>query len=147
MTFWLVSKSILLFVLAATIFLPLISSNPQGFYYESGLVSCEPNAGATYVDGYLYAGTQPVSGDFVAFAANPNGPAVARIQAGPHPGYQGWNPGFFSHILSATGPRAGSWFFWVENAAGNRISVIAPLTTTASADPGGCQQAHIYFRK
>lgn len=138
-------KIALVLVLVSTIFLPVVMKPLE--FPEGGLVRCDPNAGVTYVEGYVYQGETPLDGNFVAFGISPGGQPIARIQIGPHPGYSNWPKGFFSHILSATGPRAGSWFFWIENEAGERLSVVVPVVTTAFAEPGGCQQAQIYFRK
>ena len=143
--FLILGEIALVLVLVSTIFLPVIMKSPE--FPEAGLVKCEPNAGVTYVDGYVYQGETPINGNYVAFGTSPSGQPIARIQAGPHPGYPNWQKGFFSHILSATGPRAGNWYFWIESQAGERLSVVVPVVTTATADPGGCQQAHIFFRK
>lgn len=132
-------------LLLTTIFLPIISLAPP--FDEGGMISCLPNAGTTYVNGHVYQGSNLLSGPIVAFSFQPDGPIVAQIQSGPHPGYPQWSPGFFSHILSATGPRAGNWFFWIVDGNGRRISVIVPVVTTASVGPTGCQQALIFFRR
>lgn len=107
---------------------------------------CDPNAGVTYVQGRTYVGGVPQSGDwFVAFSYAPDGPVVARIKAGPHEGYEGWDQGFYSHILQSDGPREGNWWFWVVDPAGNRISEMANVRTDGQAGDGKCQQAVIDF--
>lgn len=109
------------------------------------LQKCEPNAGVTYVEGTVYKGGQPVSGNMVAFSYAPDGPVVAQIQAGPHPGYPVWRAGFYSHIIQHNGPREGNWFFWIVDGAGNRISEVANVHTDGTAGDGKCQQAVIDF--
>jgi hypothetical protein len=107
---------------------------------------CDPNAGVTYVQGRTYVNGQPQSGDwFVAFSYAPDGPVVARIKAGPHGGYEGWDQGFYSHILQSDGPREGNWWFWVVDPAGNRISEMANVRTDGTPGDGKCQQAVVDF--
>ena len=108
------------------------------------LQKCYPNAGVTYVEGTVYKNGQPVNGNMVAFSYAPDGPVVASIQAGPHPGYPGWSTGFYSHILGTNGPRAGEWYFWIVE-SGQRISEIAHIHTDGQAGDGKCQQGTIDF--
>ena len=42
-------------------------------------------------------------------------------------------------------PREGDWFFWIVDASGKRISVIANVHTDGTACGGKCQQAIIDF--
>ena len=51
--------------------------------------------------GTTYKGGQPASGYLVAYSDAPDGPILATMQSGPHPGYEGWRTGFYSHILDA----------------------------------------------
>jgi hypothetical protein len=126
-------------------YLPLITNHP-GYEFNVGfVVRCDPNAGITYVNGYTKHYGQPISGKQVAFSWQADGPIVAQIESGPHPGYPGWPPGFWSHILDAGGPRAGDWYFWIVDAAGERISRIVHLRTDGEAGEGRCQQALIEF--
>jgi uncharacterized protein YgiM (DUF1202 family) len=107
---------------------------------------CDPNGGVTYVQGRTYIGGVPQSdGWSVAFSYAPDGPVVASIKAGPHPGYEGWDQGFYSHILQSDGPREGNWWFWVVDSSGNRISEMANVRTDGTAGDGKCQQAVIDF--
>src|SRR5690606_22495818 len=107
---------------------------------------CDPNAGVTYVEGRTYTGGVPPSGDWsVAFSYAPDGPIVAKVQAGPHAGYEAWDQGFYSHILKSDGPREGNWWFWVVDSAGNRISEMANVHTDGEPGGGKCQQAVIDF--
>ena len=132
------------FLLVVSTYLP-IAFKPYTFY-EGSVINCKPNAGVTYVNGVTLKGDSGINGPLVVFSTQPDGPIVASIQAGPHPGYPDWPTGFFSHILSATGPRAGTWYFWIVDAANQRMSVIVTLITHAEAIPGKCQQARIFFR-
>jgi hypothetical protein len=124
---------------------PLPPPPPQPVYFNITVTRCEPNAGVTYVNGTTYVGGVPRSGYIVVFSWAPDGPIVARIQSGPHGGYAGWSPGFYSHILSATGPRAGNWYFWIINQNEQRTSEIAHLQTHGEAGPGKCQQGVVDF--
>lgn len=119
---------------------------PSNAYFNIAVLQrCDPNAGVTYVEGTTYVNGAPQSGYLVAFSWMPDGPIVAFIQSGPHAGYEGWNPGFYSHILDASGPREGNWSFWIMDENRNRISAIAQVHTDGEAGPGKCQQAVIDF--
>lgn len=122
-------------------------AQPQGNYeFNKALLQrCDPNEGVTYVQGTTYKGGQPANGYQVAFSYAPDGPVVASVQSGPHQGYEGWNTGFYSHILSTDGAREGDWFFWIMDGGGQRISQIAHVHTDGSAGDGKCQQATIDF--
>lgn len=109
------------------------------------LQRCDPNAGVTYVQGTVYKNGSPVNGYNVAFSYAPDGPIVAQVVSGPHPGYTNWNTGYYSHILKSDGPREGNWFFWIVDGNGQRISAIANVHTDGSAGDGKCQQAVIDF--
>lgn len=110
------------------------------------LQRCDPNAGVTYVNGTVYKNGQPVNGNMVAFSYAPDGPPVATIQAGPHQGYEGWRTGFYSHILETNGAREGTWYFWIVDGTGKRISDISPpVHTDGTAGDGKCQQAIVDF--
>ena len=88
---------------------------------------------------------QPVNGYRVAFSYAADGPVVAETISGPHTGYEGWNPGYYSHLLQANGPREGDWWFWVMDGAGARISALGFVHTHGTAGDGQCQQAVIDF--
>jgi hypothetical protein len=124
---------------------PPPTETPVLLFNVGEVVSCEPNAGVTYVNGTTRQQGEPVSGYLVAFSYAPDGPIVAQIQSGPHEGYPGWRQGFYSHILQADGPREGDWYFWIVDAFGQRISVSVFLHTDGQADSGSCQQAVIDF--
>jgi uncharacterized protein YraI len=109
------------------------------------LQRCDPNGGVTYVNGTVYKNGQPVNGYNVAFSYAPDGPVVASVISGPHAGYEGWNAGFYSHILKSDGPREGNWFFWITDSSGKRISKVGNVHTDAEAGDGKCQQAIIDF--
>jgi hypothetical protein len=63
--------------------------------------------------------------------------------SGPHEGYTNWNTGYYSHIISANTPIAGTWFVWIVNGAGQRISEIAQWSSTGPGD--GCNEATVDF--
>jgi len=131
-------------LLSAILFFPLIS---RGYLYAGKVNSCVPNAGITYVNGYVYSrnGTG-VNGVDVVFSTLPDGPVVASVISGPHTGYPQWAQGFFSHILGANGPRGGTWYFWLRK-NNQRISDIIILHTDTAAGTGKCQQGDLQFRE
>ncbi len=114
-------------------------------FNRAELVSCAPNAGVTYVQGTLRLSGQPANGYRVAFSYEADGPVVAETISGPHTGYEGWNPGYYSHLLQINGPREGDWWFWVMDGGGQRISALGFVHTDGSAGDGQCQQAVIDF--
>ena len=93
---------------------------------------------------YRYVNGQPQSGYLVVFSYAPDGPpATPPVQSGPHAGYEGWNQGFFSHIINASSPQAGNWYSWIVDESGNRISEMANWQFDG---PGGqCNQIKVGF--
>lgn len=128
------------------VYLPIVETNLE--FPLGELEHCEPNAGFTYVNGYVYAekGT-PINGNLVVFSYRDDGPIVASVRVGPHLGYPGWPNGFFSHILQVGSPRQGDWSFWIVDEEMARISTIVNVHTDGIAGAGRCQQALIYFSK
>jgi hypothetical protein len=104
---------------------------------------CERQPAGNWFEGKTYIGGAPQSGYLVAFSYASDGPIVATIQSGPHEGYPGWDAGYYSHIISANGPRAGSWYVWVVDSNGQRISEIANWQSTGPGE--GCNQATVDF--
>ncbi|MCP4168518.1 MAG: SH3 domain-containing protein [Chloroflexi bacterium] len=105
---------------------------------------CRRQEGGNWFEGTVYKGGTPVNGYRVAFSYAPDGPWVVDPQiSGPHEGYNNWNPGYYSHIINAAGPKAGSWYVWIVNEGGARISEMANFQTTG---PGkGCNEAVVDF--
>lgn len=124
---------------------PQPPSEPGLEFSRAILQRCDPNGGVTYVNGTVYKSGQPVNGYNVVFSYAPDGPIVAGVTSGPHAGYEGWNAGFYSHILKSDGAREGNWFFWITDGSGKRISKVGNVHTDAEAGDGKCQQAIIDF--
>ncbi len=101
------------------------------------LVHCHPNAGSTRAVGTVRLNGHPVDGYKVAFSWQPDGEVVAT--KGSSEG------GTYTHILGASGPREGNWWFWIQNDDGHRISDMAHVQTDKDAHEGNCQQAVIDF--
>ncbi|MEZ4833881.1 MAG: hypothetical protein R2873_18180 [Caldilineaceae bacterium] len=89
---------------------PLPTPGADVYFNIALLQGCAPNAGVTYVQGTTYIEGAPANGYLVAFSWVADGPIVAYTQSGPHEGYPGWDPGFYSHILQSNGPREGLVF-------------------------------------
>ncbi len=120
---------------------------PSAYTYSRATVTaCRPQAGGTWFDGVVKRGGNPVNGERVVFSWAPDGaPITPPAVTGPHEGYPGWNPGYFSHIISAPpDPKKGDWYVWVVDASGKRISEIAHWTSTGPGE-GGCNDASIAF--
>jgi hypothetical protein len=107
---------------------------------------CDPQEAGNWFEGKTYVNGQAKSGYNVVFSYAADGPPItAPVVSGPHTGYEGWNEGYYSHIINSpeTGPKAGTWYVWVMDNAGARISEIASFTTKG---PGGsCNQAVVDF--
>jgi uncharacterized protein YgiM (DUF1202 family) len=105
---------------------------------------CDRQPAGNWFEGKTYVNGVPQSGYKVVFSYAPDGPpSTPAVQSGPHQGYEGWDQGFYSHIINATGPQAGNWFVWVVDDAGNRISEIANWQSTGPGE--GCNQAVVDF--
>jgi hypothetical protein len=122
---------------------PAVSS----YKFNIALVQrCDRQPAGNWVEGTVYIGGQPANGERVVFSYAPDGPPVTQPTiTGPHPGYDNWNPGFYSHIINApgVGPQPGNWFVWVVDPSGNRISEIANWQSTGPGE--GCNAAVVDF--
>jgi len=126
---------------------PTPTPKPLYVYNKAILQRCEPNAGITALEGTVYQNHKPFNGAQVVFSYAPDGPAVGiPMISGPHTGYPGWNPGFYSHILQAGSAREGDWYVWIVDDNGKRISEMSPrVHTDGTAGPGKCQKAVVDF--
>lgn len=127
---------------------PTVEPTIEPIIYEFNRASeqgCLPNGGTTYVTGMVYKSGQPANGYNVVFSYQPDGPIVAQTKSGPHPNYEGWRPGYYSHILSGNSAREGDWYFWITDEENQRISAIAHIHTDGDAGEGKCQQGRISF--
>ncbi|MCB0109257.1 MAG: hypothetical protein KDE53_25215, partial [Caldilineaceae bacterium] len=105
---------------------------------------CERQPAGNWYEGKTYVNGQPASGYKVVFSYAADGPPITSpVVSGPHPGYEGWDAGYYSHIINASGPKAGTWYVWVVDDSGNRISEIGQWTSTGPGD--GCNQAVVDF--
>ncbi|HRW04049.1 MAG TPA: SH3 domain-containing protein [Caldilineaceae bacterium] len=105
---------------------------------------CERQPAGNWFEGKTYVNGQPASGYKVVFSYAADGPPITSpVVTGPHPGYEGWDAGYYSHIINASGPKAGTWYVWVVDDSGNRISEIGQWTSTGPGD--GCNQAVVDF--
>lgn len=105
---------------------------------------CERQPAGNWFEGTTYIGAQPANGYKVVFSYAPDAPPItAPVISGPHPGYDGWKPGYYSHIINASNPKAGDWYVWIVDDSGNRISEIGKWTSTGPGE--GCNQAVVDF--
>ena len=132
------------------VYLPLVADQSAnvtatGNLFNSATVrACQRQPAGNWFEGMTYIGGQPSSGHRVVFSYKPDGPwATDAIVSGPHPGYEGWKAGYYSHIISASGPKAGDWYVWIVDDNGNRISAIAHWSSTGPGE--GCNQAIVDF--
>ncbi|MDE0463315.1 MAG: PA14 domain-containing protein [Caldilineaceae bacterium] len=112
----------------------------NGLNNRATVVGCEPNADSTQARGTVRLNGKPVNGYRVAFSWQPDGKVVGRRASG-----EGAAAGAYTHILQASGPREGNWWFWVENKDGKRISEMAHVRTDRLPHAGMCQRPVIDF--
>lgn len=106
--------------------------------------ACNRQPAGNWFGGTVYKGGQPFNGARVVFSYAPDGPWATPPQiSGPHEGYTNWNAGYYSHIINSAGAKAGSWFVWIVDAGGARISEIANWNATGPGD--GCNEAIVDF--
>jgi len=105
---------------------------------------CDRQPAGTWFEGKTYKNGQPSNGYNVVFSYAPDGPWVTQPAiTGPHEGYPNWDAGYYSHIVSAAGPIAGTWYVWIVDGGGARISEMANFTSTGPGE--GCNQAIVDF--
>ncbi|MGQ9586339.1 MAG: SH3 domain-containing protein, partial [Anaerolineae bacterium] len=126
---------------------PLPQPTQPRYEYARAIVQfCESNPGVTTIRGTVYRNHQPHNGAKVVFSWIPDGEWVGSpIISGPHPGYPNWNAGFYEHIIQAGGPREGTWYVWIVDDAGRRISEMGMVHTDGTAGTGKCQKAVVDF--
>jgi len=126
---------------------PTQAPPPPASTYKFNIVAvskCDRQPAGNWFEGRTYINGQPASGYKVVFSYAADAPPItAPATTGPHPGYEGWDAGYYSHIIHASGPEAGNWFVWVVDDSGNRISEIGQWTSTGPGD--GCNQAAVDF--
>ncbi len=133
------------------VYLPIISgpatatTGAASYLFDRATVArCERQPAGNWFEGTTTLGGQPVDGYQIVFSVAPDDEwATAPAITGPHPGYEGWSTGYYSHIIRATGPIAGDWYVWVVDDAGERISAIAHWASTGPGE--GCNQATVNF--
>lgn len=122
-------------------------TSPPATKYKFNIVvtsRCERQPAGNWFEGTTYIGGQPANGYKVVFSYAPDAaPITEPVISGPHPGYPGWKTGYYSHIISSSGPRAGDWYVWIVDDSGNRISEIGKWTSTGPGE--GCNQAIVDF--
>lgn len=132
-------------------YLPYIAQNFAGervtsvFQFdEASVVSCERQPAGNWFEGYVTINGEAANGYRVVFSHEADGTwATEPVISGPHTGYEGWQPGYYSHIIRAAGPIAGDWFVWIVDDAGERISEIAQWSSTGPGE--ACNQARVDF--
>ncbi|MEZ4861503.1 MAG: SH3 domain-containing protein [Caldilineaceae bacterium] len=117
----------------------------QKYKFNIVVVSkCERQPAGNWFEGRTYVNGQPQNGYKVVFSYAPDAPPITSpVVSGPHQGYEGWNTGYYSHIINATNPKAATWYVWIVDDSGNRISEIGQWTSTGPGD--GCNQAVVDF--
>lgn len=105
---------------------------------------CKRQSAGNWFEGTTYVGGQPANGYKVVFSDAPDAvPITTPVISGPHPGYPGWEPGYYRHIINAASPKAADWYVWIVDDNGVRISEIGKWTSTGPDE--GCNQAVVDF--
>jgi hypothetical protein len=122
---------------------PVEPPKPQYKFNIVVVSRCERQPAGNWFEGTTYVNGQPQNGFLVAFSYAPDAAPVATMLSGPHEGYPGWKTGFYSHIINATNPQAGTWYAWIVDDKGQRISELGSFQTTGPGE--GCNQAVVDF--
>ena len=128
---------------------PVPPTPAPGSSYEFNIAvvqRCDPQQAGNWFEGTTYKNGTPANGYRVVYSWTPDGSWTTQpVISGPHPGYDAWDPGYYSHIIrpAGQGPIAGNWFVWIVNDENKRISEIANFQTTGPGD--GCNQAVVDF--
>jgi len=123
---------------------PTATPRPRYEFNIALVQRCDRQPAGNWFGGTVYKGGKPVNGYRVVFSYAPDGPWVTQPQiSGPHEGYWDWAPGYYSHIINASQPKAGDWYVWIVDANGNRISEIAHWHSTGPGE--GCNMAVVDF--
>lgn len=117
---------------------------PSAYLFNVAVVrSCDPQPAGNWFQGTVLIAGQPANGYLVTFSDTADGVLTGLpVLSGPHWGYPGWKPGYYSHIIGKP-PRAGTWHVWIVDGSGARISEIGAWTSTGPGD--GCNQAVVDF--
>jgi len=114
------------------------------FAYRTANISCLPNCGISYIQGTVYVGQARTNGITVRLSWQPDGPVVADYVTGTDVN----KPGMYTFILEPTKPREGTWYVWLIDGTGKRISQIGNINTTLNCEgAGACQQGVIDFAR
>ena len=126
---------------------PKADTTDSQYEFNIAVVSnCRPQEAGNWFEGRTYIEGEPASGYRVVFSFTADGPWATNPQiTGPHSGYGGWPEGFYSHIINAPniGPKADTWYIWVVNSSGRRISEMARAVTDGAG--GNCNQFTVDF--
>jgi hypothetical protein len=117
---------------------PAPAETPGYTYPIAEVVSCAPDNRGSRFSGIVTRAGQPENGVRVVFSYAADGPWVTQpTTSGPLP------PGSYTHIISAGVARPGTWFAWIVDDAGRRISAQATFTT--DGPDGTCNVATVNF--
>jgi hypothetical protein len=118
---------------------------PAYLFSSSSVPECRPQAGGAWFSGMLTLQGVPANGYRIVYSDTPDGvPITDPVISGPHAGYPGWSPGYYSHIISVSQAIVGDWYVWIVNESGARISVIAHWHSSGPAFDQ-CSDATVNF--
>ena len=125
---------------------PTPSPTPAAYLFSSvSMPECRPQAGGTWFSGMLTLHGAPANGYRVVYSDTRDGvPITDPVISGPHAGYPGWAPGYYSHIISVNQAIVGDWYVWIVDQGGARISVIAHWHSSGPAFDQ-CSDATVNF--
>ncbi len=90
---------------------PTATPEPAKSNYKFNITAvskCDRQPAGNWFEGKTYVGGVPQSGYKVVFSYAADAPPITEpVISGPHPGYPGWDQGFYSHIIRNTDPIVG----------------------------------------
>jgi hypothetical protein len=113
------------------------------YMYHAHFDKCQ-HAGDTYIKGSIFADKNDLStktfGVKVRLSTSPDGGSIVDVTSEDD----------YSFILQANGPKPGTFFVWVIDSSGKRISEVSPainFNNLGPDKPGACWAAWVYFWK
>lgn len=113
------------------------------FFDIAIISSCEPDPEKTWFEGTTFVNGSASNGHRIVFSDSPDGPWLSEpVVSGPLGAEPDQPDGYYRAIISSA-PTQGTWYVWVVDETGARISEIAMWTSTGR-EPG-CNRATIDF--
>ncbi len=119
---------------------------PPKYPYATLKGVCE-HSGGTFIEGYVTDAQGEVSGVIIKLGLAPGGSEIQSLTTGT-----GRSPGHYTFVISAQGPKPGTYYVWVADSAGKPLSdpwagVVTTNAIKNPEDPGACWRAEVNFAR